>query len=278
MSAPHIEPALAEMMDAVFAEHAQDADLWRRLDDLGLVRLTGAEDAGGSGAGWLEAAELVSAAARHGARIPLAEHDLLACWLLDTAGITADSARRTVCLFDAQGRATGVPWASDADRIVAVWHRGDEHLVADLDPADLSITFSANMIGEPRDTVTCGEKLGDSTGAGVRVRRRVVGGVDGSRVRMVCSGAGTGSDVGAGEGAEVCRGVDTGAGVHRGIGACATVGAGAGGGTGAAGVSAVVVAGSDGRGRSRAGGGPLCGGAGSTTTCAAGAAGAAVSA
>ena len=154
MSAPHIEPALAEMMDAVFAEHAQDADLWRRLDDLGLVRLTGAEDVGGSGAGWLEAAELVSAAARHGARIPLAEHDLLACWLLDTAGITADSARRTVCLFDAQGRATGVPWASDADRIVAVWHRGDEHLVADLDPADLSITFGANMIGEPRDTVT----------------------------------------------------------------------------------------------------------------------------
>ncbi|BBX69423.1 acyl-CoA dehydrogenase [Mycolicibacterium psychrotolerans] len=153
MSAPHIEPALADMMDAVFAEHGQDADLWSRLDDLGLVRLTGAEDAGGSGAGWLEAAELVSAAARHGARIPLAEHDLLACWLLDTAGVPADSARRTVCLLDAQGRAAGVPWASSAQRVVAVWQRGDDHVVADLDPAGLSITAGANMIGEPRDTV-----------------------------------------------------------------------------------------------------------------------------
>ncbi len=153
MSAPHIEPALAEMMDAVFAEHAHDADLWSRLDELGLVRLTGAEDTGGSGAGWLEAAELVSAAARHGARIPLAEHDLLACWLLDTAGIPADAARRTVCLLDAQGRAAGVPWASGADRIVTVWQHGDEHLVADLDPAALAITAGANMIGEPRDTV-----------------------------------------------------------------------------------------------------------------------------
>ncbi|KRE28349.1 acyl-CoA dehydrogenase [Mycobacterium sp. Soil538] len=153
MSAPHIEPALADMMDAVFAEHGQDADLWSRLDGLGLVRLTGAEDAGGSGAGWLEAAELVSAAARHGARIPLAEHDLLACWLLDTAGVPADGARRTVCLLDAQGRAAGVPWASSAERVVAVWQRGDDHVVADLDPAGLSITAGANMIGEPRDTV-----------------------------------------------------------------------------------------------------------------------------
>ena len=153
MSAPHIEPALADMMDAVFAEHGHDADLWSRLDDLGLVRLTGAEDAGGSGAGWLEAAELVSAAARHGARIPLAEHDLLACWLLDTAGLSVDGARRTVCLLDAQGRAAAVPWASSAERVVVVWQHGDDHVVADVDHAALSITPGANMIGEPRDTV-----------------------------------------------------------------------------------------------------------------------------
>jgi acyl-CoA dehydrogenase len=52
------------MMNGVFAEYREthppaaavqrDAELWRRLDDLGLVRLTGAEESGGSGAGWHE--------------------------------------------------------------------------------------------------------------------------------------------------------------------------------------------------------------------------------
>ena len=96
MTMTDVDPALTDMMDAVFAEYAAserpaevalDADLWRRLDDLGLVRLTGSEESGGSGAGWHEAAELLSAAVRHGVRIPLAEHDLLACCLL----------RRRVC-------------------------------------------------------------------------------------------------------------------------------------------------------------------------------------
>ena len=62
-----VDPALTDMMAAVFAEHGGDGDLWDRLDALGLVRLTGAEDSGGSGAGWPEAAELMSAAVRHGA-------------------------------------------------------------------------------------------------------------------------------------------------------------------------------------------------------------------
>ncbi|KUH72007.1 acyl-CoA dehydrogenase [Mycolicibacterium novocastrense] len=158
-----VDPALVEMMDAVFAEYrdahppakavARDAELWRRLHDLGLVRLTGAEESGGSGAGFLEAAELLAAAARNAVRIPLAEHDLLACWLLDANGMGSDDAVRTVCLLGDEGTARGVPWAAGSDRVVIVWRDGEDHRVADVDAAALAITPGTNLIGEPRDSV-----------------------------------------------------------------------------------------------------------------------------
>ena len=163
-SAPtNVDPALVEMMNAVFADHRahhpattrveRDPRLWQHLDELGLVRLTGAEQSGGSGAGWFEAAELLAAAARHAVRIPLGEHDLLACWLLEANQMPADTAVRTVCLLDDDGSASGVPWAAGSDRIVVVWRDGDNHRAADVDVAALEITRGANLIGEPRDTV-----------------------------------------------------------------------------------------------------------------------------
>ncbi|GLB82250.1 acyl-CoA dehydrogenase [Mycobacterium kiyosense] len=148
-----VDPDLVDMMGAVFAEYAHDPKLWQRLDELGLVRLTGAEEHGGSGAGWFEAAELLSAAARHGARIPLAEHDLLACWLLESSGLAVDGAVRTVCMLDKQGRARDVPWADTADRVVVVWRGDGGFQVADVAAEELTITPGANLIGEPRDEV-----------------------------------------------------------------------------------------------------------------------------
>jgi acyl-CoA dehydrogenase len=158
-----VDPVLVEMMGAVFAEYREanppakaverDSELWRRLDDLGLVRLTGAEESGGSGAGWFEAAELLAAAARNAVRIPLAEHDLLACWLLEANGMGSDDAVRTVCLLDDDGTASGVPWATASDRVVVVWRDGEDHRVADVDAAVLAITRGSNLIGEPRDSV-----------------------------------------------------------------------------------------------------------------------------
>lgn len=165
LTAIGVDPAVVDMMDSVFADYRhthpptagridRDPTLWRALDDLGLVRLTGAESAGGSGAGWSEAAELLSAAVRHGVRIPLAEHDLLACWLLEANDMPCEGAVRTVAQLDDQGVATAVPWAAGADRVVLVWPCADGYRVADADPDALRITPGANMIGEPRDTVT----------------------------------------------------------------------------------------------------------------------------
>ncbi len=160
---PAVDGALIDMMDAVFAGHREqhppttkvqrDPDLWRHLDELGLVRLTGDEQHGGSGAGWHEAAALLAAAVSHGVRIPLAEHDLLACWLLDATGVPADDAVRTVCVLDRQGAATEVPWAAAADRVVVAWRADGQYRVADVAREMLTITPGANLIGEPRDTV-----------------------------------------------------------------------------------------------------------------------------
>lgn len=168
IAAAGVDPAVIEMMDAVFADYreahppagaieralAVDPALWQRLNELGLVRLTGATESGGSGAGWHEATELLAAAVRHGVRIPLAEHDLLACWLLDALRLPTDGAVRTVCLLGERGVANAVPWACGADRILLVWQAGGEHYAADTVPGALEITPGVNMIGEPRDTVT----------------------------------------------------------------------------------------------------------------------------
>ncbi|WP_101947485.1 acyl-CoA dehydrogenase family protein [Mycobacterium sp. 3519A] len=158
-----VDQAVIDMMGSVFAEYREhharsdsvscDRQLWSALDELGLIRLTGAEASGGSGAGWYESAELLSAAVRNGVRLPLAEHDLLACWLLEANGTPADTAIRTVSKVDANGRAAAVPWASTADRVVVVWRVGDGYRAADVDTDALRITPGANMIGEPRDNL-----------------------------------------------------------------------------------------------------------------------------
>lgn len=165
MSTNDVEPALLAMMDAVFTDYrathpptavaAYDPQLWMQLHELGLTRLTGPESSGGSGAGWPEAAALLTAAVRYAVRLPLAEHDLLACWLLEANGAPCHSARRTVCVLDHTGLADRVPWAASAERIVAIWPHGNEYLIADIsaDSPALTITEGTNLIGEPRDTV-----------------------------------------------------------------------------------------------------------------------------
>ena len=161
MSAPTVDPDLVEMMSAVFAAHRQAhepgeglTELWDQLSELGLVRITGSEKSGGSGAGWAEAAELLRSAAWHGVYAPLGEHDLLACWLLETAGMPVDGSRRTACLLDEHGRARGVPWASTSQRVVVIWHDGQTYRVGDIDTAALSVTAGSNGAGEPRDEIS----------------------------------------------------------------------------------------------------------------------------
>ncbi|MGB3886446.1 acyl-CoA dehydrogenase family protein [Gordonia sp. (in: high G+C Gram-positive bacteria)] len=163
-----VEPELSAMMDAVFADYRRsyssssgfDADLWAALDRLGLVRLTGPETSGGSGASWFEAAELLTAAVRHGVRVPLAEHDLLACAVLDDAGLDADDGLvRTLGFLDGNGEASGVPWTTAADRIVLISQSDTSCFVSDLDPSTVEVVNGANIIGEPRATIRVADEI-----------------------------------------------------------------------------------------------------------------------
>jgi acyl-CoA dehydrogenase len=174
-----VDASVTAMMEDVFAAYrenasptprvARDLALWQRLDDLGLVRLTGAEATGGSGGGWPEAVALITAAVRHGVRIPLAEHDLLACWLLEANDMPCDTSVRTVALLDDNGTATAVPWACGADRVVVVWPTPAGLRVADTPVDAVSVIAGTNAIGEPRDTVSADtdSMLGASLGEGL---------------------------------------------------------------------------------------------------------------
>ena len=130
-----------------------DRVLWERLDGLGLTRLSASEASGGSGATWSEAAALLGIAAAAGAPIPIAEHDVLASWLLEAAGLDHDGMLRTACRPDPSGVALNVTWARDAAAIVALWQDGEQWRVADVPSERVEITPGRNLAGEPCDTV-----------------------------------------------------------------------------------------------------------------------------
>lgn len=116
-----------------------DKALWRQLSELGLVALTAPESEGGSGAGWLEAAALLSESAAAVRHLPLAETDLLAGWLLRTAGLPVEdpTVPRTVALLDDNGAADAVPWLQDTERVVVVAPSGRDFSVVELGNAEL---------------------------------------------------------------------------------------------------------------------------------------------
>ncbi len=158
------DPDLVEMLTDLFADYRQtrptpsaiidfDPDLWGRLEELGLTRLTASEASGGSGASWIEAAALLGLAAGAAAPVPLAEHDILAAWLLESAGLPNDGRLRTACRPDPAGNALNVTFGRDVASLVALWEDGEQWRVADV-PADrVRITEHRNLAGEPSDTV-----------------------------------------------------------------------------------------------------------------------------
>jgi acyl-CoA dehydrogenase len=154
---PLVDPDLAAVIRTVIADAAGRDDgqarLWNQLAELGLARLTAPEAEGGSGAGWRESALLVGELAASGLALPAGEHDLLAGWLLRTAGLAGDDRRRTVAVLD-DGTGTQVPFASGSELVVCLWPDGPEWRVSDLPAASLTITPGANLAGQPRDTVT----------------------------------------------------------------------------------------------------------------------------
>ena len=158
------DPDLVEMLRGLFAGYRSgrpaptelidfDPALWDRLEQLGLTRLTASPASGGSGAGWVESAALLGLAAGAAAPVPLAEHDVLAAWLLEAAGLPNDGGLRTACRPDPAGHALNVTFGRAATSIVALWEDGDRWRVADVPIERTLITEHRNLAGEPSDTV-----------------------------------------------------------------------------------------------------------------------------
>jgi acyl-CoA dehydrogenase len=142
--------------------------LWRALAEAGYPAALVSESAGGPGLEAADALSLLVSAGRHALPAPLAE-TMLAGWLLAAAGIAmpgtgplalapvrdgeALEASRDGARWRLQGRATRVPWASQAEAIVVLARCDGRNLVLIAAPAECRITGGHNVAGEPRDDV-----------------------------------------------------------------------------------------------------------------------------
>jgi acyl-CoA dehydrogenase len=132
---------LRVMADALFAaaidrEATRNLDfdpvLWKELEEVGLVRLTAPEWDGGSNASWLQAAVVLGSAADNGIQVPIAEHDLLAGWLLRAIGDPDGSSALDTVGITHDGDSCVLPWGDVAETAVIVYQAGREWLYARL--------------------------------------------------------------------------------------------------------------------------------------------------
>ena len=138
--------------------------LWQALNDAGLPLAWVPEELGGSGVSLAEGFEVVGAAGRFALAVPLAE-TLTAGWLLARAGLQAPPTAMTVAPTrpldritlspdgTLHGRALGVPFAAEADRIVVLAESVGGHVVALVDRKSCRLGDGANLAGDPANTV-----------------------------------------------------------------------------------------------------------------------------
>ena len=162
-----VDEDLEAMMGDVLSQFAgpagEDADtaaVWQSLHEVGLARLTAPEAAGGSGAGWAEAATLLRSSAAAGVAVPYAETDLVVGPLRRAAGLD-DSATGTATLavLGAAGRARRVAWAGATDTVLCLRRSsapGDtpRYEVADVATGAAEITAAAGTSAVPLGDIT----------------------------------------------------------------------------------------------------------------------------
>ncbi|WP_238391605.1 MULTISPECIES: acyl-CoA dehydrogenase [unclassified Mycolicibacterium] len=145
------------MLDVQQIALPYDAALWSTLAGSGLTLLTTTEERGGTGAGLPELAVVLESAGFHAAPVPIAEHDLLASWLLGLAGLPVDHAALSAATVTAAAQhetfnctATSAPWAADVDAIVVA----GTDFVAVVPRDNASIDRHHDIAGQPMDRVT----------------------------------------------------------------------------------------------------------------------------
>lgn len=122
-----VDPDLTAMIADVLGGYSgptvepDPAAVWRTLTEVGLARLTAPEESGGSGAGWAEAAALISQSAAAGVCVPYVETDLVVGPLRRAAALDDTSpGTSTLAVVGAGGRARRVAWAGATDTVLFV--------------------------------------------------------------------------------------------------------------------------------------------------------------
>ena len=181
--------------------------LWRAVSETGVPLAALPESAGGADAEWSDLFAVLRVAGRFAAPIPLAE-TMLAAWVASSAGLEVSEQPMTVGPVRADdrltlerdgngwrlsGRASRLPWAAQAGRIVLLADGPDGEMAVALDgAAGAEVAPGRNMAGEPRDTLTfrrvargrrCSGagRAGHRSGGGVPARRTGARGADGGR-------------------------------------------------------------------------------------------------
>jgi len=141
------------------------APLWSAIADAGLPLAWVPEELGGSGAGLADGFEILSAAGRVALPTPLAE-TLLAGWLLARAGIEAPAGAMTIAPAQPRdritlesdgtlsGRASGVPFAREAQHIAVLAGGGKSATIALVAAKDCRAGDGQNLAGDAANTVT----------------------------------------------------------------------------------------------------------------------------
>ncbi len=165
-----------EVADRAEAGIFPDA-LWRAVSETGVPLAALPESAGGADAEWSDLFAVLRVAGRFAAPIPLAE-TMLAAWVASSAGLQISEQPMTVGpvrLGDRltlerdgngwrlSGRASRLPWAAQAGRIVLLADGPDGEMAVALEgtpgssargqAAGAELTPGRNMAGEPRDTL-----------------------------------------------------------------------------------------------------------------------------
>jgi acyl-CoA dehydrogenase len=161
---------LEQTVDGLFGEIAAEAanpgsagldeGQWQKVRELGICELFLAEDQGGFGGNWQDAAVVLHASGRHALALPVAE-TLVARRLLAQAGISQGSDMAITLAGDARlqidtaqgsvsGTLHGVAWAQVGLVLCALEEGGREYLAL-LDPGHCSsVAASPGAAGEPR--------------------------------------------------------------------------------------------------------------------------------
>ena len=135
------------------------AGLWKEIEEMGLPLIAVAEDKGGAGGTLVDMLALLRLAGAHAVPVPLAE-TALANLLVSAADATPAAGPGALALGTltlAGSRLTGsvarVPFASVAERFVAIANAADGPKVVVIPAGNATVTDTPSQAGEPYGTV-----------------------------------------------------------------------------------------------------------------------------